>query len=310
MAAVGDDELDDAIAIRIGNMGGYRQIAEAQVLDNPVEVIANVSCLCRTLLKIVGWGLISPAMGGYLARQGVADGITHPDLLKLADIGTGGKHPRNSRRDMLRRFCKNMRVTRPLTMMVAMKNKALVVGEYPLSILSPFEFADNIFEKYPNLFARIFGTSDLRGFWNQVKPNDPRLSTMADVMLLPDWRDRVIPYTLHGDGAPFNKKGQLSIISLSWRGYLSDLIIPLVNLVSSARANHGTEFDTLSVACAVIALLFNYCRWGKHGTEDPWHRQWGEGTQQYRLRHKLLCAGRYFLCPGVLQGTRIGLGII
>ena len=142
-----------------------------------------------------------------MAREAVKDGVKHPELVKLSEIGNSGDQRQNSRRDLLRRFCKNMTVPRPLSMQVCMKDKLLQTAGHELQMLSPFDLVNSIWENHPNLFPSIFCTAKLEEFWSKVKPDDPRLQHMGDIMQIEHWQRKAIPFIVHGDGAPFNKKG-------------------------------------------------------------------------------------------------------
>ena len=296
-------DRDDALEARLTRMGGYRM--QHRVVAAPLAPPPVTSHLCEALLMLTGWGLISANLAGYLARKGLEDGIENNDLSKLGTVGTSGDHKQNSRRDLLRRFCKKMSVPKPMSLTVRMKDKALKVSPHDLSILSPFELISSIYQHWNALFPQVFGTDRLREFWRQVKPGDPRLSSMGDLMRLPNWQEKVVPIVVHGDGAPFNKRGQLSLISLQWRPLLAlDFmwLFPFFMLVSSARANQGEETDTFRQATKMAAHLLNFCRTGVFGSQDPWLRDWPMNSRQDDLKHTFLCEGRFHVVRWLLTG--------
>ena len=70
-----------------------------------------------------------------------------------------------------------------------------------MNLLPPSELVDSIYVKYPQAFGKLFGHNP-RSFWDQIQPDDPKLYWLENTLgPLEGWRDRAIPYILHGDGA-------------------------------------------------------------------------------------------------------------
>ena len=70
----------------------------------PVEPASHTgtrSALAELLLSWHAWGWLSGPLVQKLAEAGQADGIRHPDVIKLASVGGAGVYPQNTRRDIL-----------------------------------------------------------------------------------------------------------------------------------------------------------------------------------------------------------------
>ena len=258
------DDWDRAAQMR----GGYLQQTQQVRQQAPIQ---SGSKLAEALQFLIGWGLLYPAQASWLARCGVEDGIQLDDLSKLSTIGTSGEHVQNSRRDFLNRFCGKMVIPKPLTFQVYVRNrrKKAVIGK--IDVMNPYRLVHCIWIKYRALWDDVFGAAP-REFWNRVHPEDPKLRGMADLMQMVNWQDKCWPIVVHGDKAPFNKKGGMSITSMQFKSILTkDIrwIFPLFELVSSARACQGSEFDTYKQACVMAVHLLNFCRLGHHEPFDP-----------------------------------------
>ena len=287
MEVEGDDAWDRAVQMR----GGYMQQRQAVQHVRPPR--QKPSQLAEALQFLIGWGLLFPAQAAWLARCGVADGIEHDELGKLATVGNSGESIQNSRRDFLKRFCGNMSVPKPLSLQVYLKNrrKQTVVGK--LNVTNPFRLIHSIWSNYRLMFSDCFG-SNPREFWSQVRPDDPKLRGMEDIMAIPNWQDTTFPIVIHGDKAPFNKKGGLSMFSLQFKSLLcTDIrwIFPLFELVSSARACKDSQFDTFKHACTMVVHLLNCCRTGHHDPYDPYERPWPANSEESNFLDVELCDG-------------------
>ena len=180
----------------------------------PLPAIDEECPLTDALLSLVAWGLIFSATAGFLAGEAIKSGANTAKIKRLASIGAHGDHAGNCRRDLLRRFFHNLSIPKPLMLKVLYLDRAKEIFYDSLSILSPFDFIQFVWDKHRNIFFDVFGRNP-RSFWDQVSPDDPRLAWLPDhIISRSDWKDHTWPIILHGDSAPYNKKGAASLISL------------------------------------------------------------------------------------------------
>ena len=69
--------------------------------QQPVDASAP-SRLAGKLVDLWAWGSISPPVLQQIAAAALTDGLDHPTIVRMANLGTGGLHTKNIRRDLLR----------------------------------------------------------------------------------------------------------------------------------------------------------------------------------------------------------------
>lgn len=289
-----DDE--DAWSRAAASRGGYLQSSNhlrAGFPENPNNRPTE-SRLCHALLLMFGWGLISGVTASWLAREALADGLEHPRLQALAACGSYGHNQQNTRRDILNKFVRNMGMPRPLCLNIRMLDKAKALIMHHANICSPFALIHYIWTTYSDLFASIFG-SNPENFWRQVPRDDPKWSCIPDDILAdPAWMTNTYPLIIHGDGAPYNKKGAASIIGLQYKSLLvegNEWVLPITNLCSQARANKNVAGDSLEDISTMIAHLFTSLKTGWSPRQDPWERDWPPGCIMLEYLNVQLCQG-------------------
>eukprot|EP00969_Alexandrium_andersonii_P046450 2038426-Alexandrium_andersonii.AAC.1 len=117
-----DSSWGDVLHEALRERGGWKQrvAGSAQALPRPEP---EHSLLAERLLLLTGRGLISSATAQWLAEGATTDGLVQGDIVKLSGLGHRGMYPGNCRRDLLRTFCKNMSVPRPLSFSVPLLAK-------------------------------------------------------------------------------------------------------------------------------------------------------------------------------------------
>ena len=75
-------------------------------------------------------------------------------------------------------------------------------------IVWPHVLFSTIYNHYPDAWAKRIcpGAAAIRSFWNALA-NSPQLDN-DDIMSRPDFKDRCIPITVHGDGVPVTGIGK------------------------------------------------------------------------------------------------------
>ena len=72
------------------------------------------SCLATILLELCAWGLISAPLVQQIAHASKKDGLKHPEIDFLAQLGTSGEYKGNCRRDLFRKLNKHVDMPKPI----------------------------------------------------------------------------------------------------------------------------------------------------------------------------------------------------
>ena len=211
--------MDDIALAHCLAHGGRKQRLRAAILS--IDGPADHSSMVHALLSYVGWGIISSVTASYLARCALDDGARHPELSALAHIGTSGAHIQNSRRDLLRHFCKFTTVPKPLVGNFTTLSKRHREEITQQSILSLPEVLEGLYVNHRDQLFNEFLGANPRQFWEALDPDDPKLATIAEVTATPGWQDITWPFVLHGDGGVYTRKTESSILVVSSKSLLS-----------------------------------------------------------------------------------------
>ena len=84
--------------------GGFRQRLARQMAQRPGTVPIEGSETVQRLLTLWSWGAMSAPQLQFIAEGNVRDGITHPGVVRLSQIGGGGTSSQNSQKDLVRNF--------------------------------------------------------------------------------------------------------------------------------------------------------------------------------------------------------------
>lgn len=201
--------------------GGCRQQARWAAAEG-LQATAQ-SALGNLLVEKWAWGDLSGPMVQAIASAAVADGATHKDLDKLAQLGSHGAHQSNIHRDMLRAL-KPTPISGALTSMaVFVRKPPAQITKVQQPILWPHELFAAIYEHHPEGFVqRLCGGSqdNLAKFWNAMKhpPAHPAYASHP-LAAMPGHEKTCVPIALHGDGVPIAGVGrswQKSLDVYSW----------------------------------------------------------------------------------------------
>lgn len=209
---------------QLASSGGSRQREEAARLYQRAgqQPQSGDSKFASALLMLFGWGLISAVTVQWLAAAAVADGATHPQLVKLAKLGKEGDYSGNCRRDLFRQWFSRSVVCNVTTLKLPMLNTAGdVVLNADQSFMPPNRLISFFWHKAKHMWNQVFGTRP-RDFWARVPRDDPKFIALTELMSGSEgWEDYTYPLVLHGDGARFTNKNSDSLISLQWKSLLS-----------------------------------------------------------------------------------------
>ena len=253
------------------NRGGANQrLAGQRVLDD-----RGFSYLARLLISMWSFGFISAVMVQRLAEAATKDGMTHPDVVKLAKLGCDGKYLGNCRRDLLSKFLPRFKLPKPLNVGLTLISKHGPVDGTAL-FLPPTLLIGLIWKFYRKAFETLFGENP-KAFWDAVPVDDPKLIRLQEVLgdSDPDWKSHMFPLLLHADGAVFTNHNADSIVSAQYRGLLSRKfavsILPIWSMVK--KVLNPESYNLLWVW---TVFFFNALFFGKHPARDPWRRDWAE----------------------------------
>ena len=139
----------------------------------------------------------------------------------------------------------------------------------PQCLLNIPDLLESIWRHHPARFKELLGEHP-RAFWEQVRPDDPRLCSMTDVTCVENWQDVCYPVVLHGDGGVYTKKTQSSILTVSMKSLLvpsfSNNVIPAFVLPKHIRCfDKGdmsaldTPLDTANEMWGKLIQMLNTC---------------------------------------------------
>ena len=94
-------DLSQAVEDYALNHGGtHQRLANAAHIGLVEPPPANKeSMLALTLVELVSYGLLQIPWIQQIAQDAVADGLDHPELVKLSSLGNHGQQPGNLSRD-------------------------------------------------------------------------------------------------------------------------------------------------------------------------------------------------------------------
>ena len=295
--------------------GGYKQQREFAELFRSVPEVRDGSLLCERLLLMTGWGIISATTAQWLAYGAVVDGLAHSDIVKLSNLGKAGTYSGNVRRELIRSFCKDMSLPKPIRRNTFVCDKGNRPLEHEHFVINPLAMIETYYQKYQSVFKQHVLGDGPRKFWDSVDPEDPKLSLLAEMVASPDWKDRLIPFIIHGDGGKFTNKNQNSLMTVSMRSALvpgfHDAILPTFFLAKTCRLRVGNIHghpDTLDDLFTLFVHLLNAGYSGVHPVRDDRGVCWPDGTFEAMHAGTLFLEGKYKLVFWIGTGDLEYLG--
>ena len=267
--------MDAAIKDMLDSSNPMASFAAIDLLDVP-------SVLECRLLRLCALGVISSNMVASLAEGAVLDGLSHERVKRLARAGASGLYPGNVRRDIFRSVRADYLIQAPESVELYMNIGKGKVGVFHHAILPPAAIVDALYRKSRHTFDELVVGSAPREFWSKVRPTDPKLAALGDMLRMPNWQDYAIPYVLHGDKAQFTIKNHRSLWCLQWKSLLG------------RKFGAGTCLITSVVAHTLLKEPF-----------DAWDDLW-KAIVKYlndfyhgEYKGKRICDGYFFVCWGL-----------
>ena len=280
--------LDDLIGLHMGTSGGSTQRAMGISAS-----ASKPSLLKERLLEMWAWGRISATTVQALAEAAQLDGLQHPDIVGLANLGTRGDHGQNVRRDLLQKTFPDIVSPKPMQLEIEVLSKTNVRVPHNQSMLSPLAVLQKVYDLSPELVPAVFGR-DIEAFWQNIRDDDPRM--LAHHALRnrdAGWQRKAIPVVLHGDGATFTTRGEHSIVTIDWRGLLAQRfqgwVFPCWSIIKGCATA-----EALSALWKRTVFLFNQAYHGVHPDVNENGDEWAEGSYEHAMRGRALCNGEYF----------------
>lgn len=188
------------------------------------------SNFANLLLREVLWGSLPVKRAAKYARAIVADGSTHPDVVKLSKVGAKGFAASNSWRDLKRQLRKPNIGSAVGKCMPPAKEFAPGIKEASIPILYPHEFLAVLYRDHrPHFDKHILNGSanTIPTFWDEMMDHPCYPNHPMHAHALADFRTHATPIRLYGDGTPVTRIGK------AWKKEADTI------LFSSCLVSHG-----------------------------------------------------------------------
>ena len=263
----------------VGKHGGCRQKLRRLQQAGADGPQAACSQLVYLLTLMFCWGDISGVTMQKVAAAAMSDGLDHPELQRMAQLGDSGATPNNIVRDFfLWKMAGAMLRSLSLISIVTCNYRVLSrLLRAPQSMLYPHAMFAAVYHHYPAAFIkRLCGgaVANITTFWEGQRGNPAYDGhpMRAD----PEHVRKCIPITIHGDGVPVAGRGKSwskSLVCYSWCSLLcrgptlyTQFVMYLLwktLLASTTRAQH-----TRRVAWSLLWLSRG--KWPTHDADgDP-----------------------------------------
>lgn len=236
-----------------------------------------------------------------LAHRALQDGVAHTDIVHLASLGNSGLQPQNAQRDLLRWMQQHLdALPYPIIVEVPLKANAeddVAIGTN-MPLLPLHRLLAYMWVHWPQEFeARVSGgPGAVTEFWGSVSGLDPRWQSWQP-WLTPrrDFKEKCIPFALHGDGVPVFKGKSLNVISANsilGAGSTLDFKFYITSYWSALRSKAEGN-DTEDKLWEHILWDLNALWTGVHPSTGPSGAPWLPGSEESCLALQPLCGGYY-----------------
>lgn len=240
-------------------------------------------------------GVLSAPSTQQCAKAAVLSGCSAPDVCQIARVGAHGESPQNCQRDLVRQLCHNMASPEPFCWKVPLvardkEELTLKVEQYDVYIFLPHDWLACLNDSC--LQEKVLGTHLTETFWSQQCLEDPKLCDNP-VLKIPRFKQVVVPFLVHGDGAQFAERDSLMVISM--KSILSHqtsvaasqlLLAAIPKKCTSKSADKS--LDTWEVIWSVLKWSFTAMFHGVHPLYDPVGKPWPEDSERAILAGKQL----------------------
>ena len=241
------------------------------------------SKLIRYMLREWAWGKMSPQQLQNIASLVMDDFHEFkekgdiPDVRRIAGIGAHGSIPGNMHRDLTNQLA-TQKLPDPyaITLRCATGTTG-IFNPLKFTMLLPHELFATMFKSYNEFFRRCVcsGSDELVKFWNDMAGH-PALNDNV-VLDIDDYKNKVVPLGLHGDGVPVKGIGKSWSESMSCYSFNS-IVAPGGNTLETNFVIFMVFEHLISRkgACRTMNRFWKVMKWsftalfnGKWPTEDP-----------------------------------------
>ena len=234
--------------------------------------------------------------------EAVHDGLVHPEVMKLAGIGSRGSQPSHCSRDLVRSLRPSFDALPDISFINVpvqpprQENPIIIELEvqYPHDVIS-------FYSQFPTQFRQIFGTPlEIQRFWARKDLADPAFRHHPAVNKV-DFETKCIPVRLHSDGAVMSKVDTLHVVSWSsyfGQGAVLEWQLLFGAVVKGAVCTHNDQ-DTLGEMYKALRWSLEACLAGCHPGRNYKGELWPPGSKRAQLAGQRLHPDGYYL--GVFQ---------
>ena len=227
------------------------------------------SSLACKLLSLWAHGLLSATMIREIASCALDDGAQHEELVHLAEAGSWGQQPGNIHRSILRRFCKDVGLEKPISVSVpCIDNKTTLEKVEQAQIYLPHLVFAGLAENYPSFFEDSMSLKHLEKFWLQVEKSGDDKLLGHPMTLEKAWRSKNIPLFLHGDGVEFQSRDSLLTFSFGALALGKAMTSLEANLYLAAFPKSSTHEKTWEPIWKLLSWSFTALGKGFHPEVD------------------------------------------
>ena len=219
--------------------------------------------------------------------EAVKDGLHHPEMFKLAGLGSHGSQPSHCSRDLVRSLSPAFQDL-PQISFLKVPVRGHRVAE-PLEIELEVQYPHDVFahySKHPQHFQQIFGSDEeLQAYWGQKDCQDPAYK-YHPALAKEDFSTKCIPIRLHSDGVVMSKHESLHVISWSslfGTGQILEVQMMFTSIVKSACLKDEHGMDTLKDIYRCLRWSLAACLAGLHPVLNWDDEPWPENSERARL---------------------------
>ena len=206
--------MDVPRAHMAGGRGGAQQRLKRRRVADAAAKPKVPSLLARFLVRMVACGTYSPQQVQKISelasrdfQKATEEEADLPELTKLSEIGDHGRRPQDCHSDLMRSLMPSPFHPHH----VAWPFKAKTARGWNVNgteVLCPHEIFATVYHSYPNQFQRAFlpSAEALHAYWEEMDTNP--FYTNHGVKDIPNYRNTVIPISMHGDGVPVTGLGK------------------------------------------------------------------------------------------------------
>ena len=138
----------------------------------------------------------------------------------------------------------------------------------------------------------VFNIGQVCTFWNNHRSDDPKLYNNP-VTQVSNYKAKMVPMLLHGDGGQFQRRDSLNVISLQSllskaNAYLKFMLLTAVPKRCTAVDKTNPVHDTMTAIWEVLVWNLNFAFQGIHPATDHKGNPWPRGSPRAKLAGKRL----------------------